>query len=262
VFGADALIEIDNNGYDDLARLTSDNCDSAWSQSFSYDAFGNIGKSGTISFQPTYNSAINHYATLPGGTPAYEANGNLTNDGFYTYKSFYHGEVSPAQKCANNQISAPAPNYGSGGGGGTPPKTATAPNGQRYTCPGQDFAYYGNWGGPGWSGGQTVPLETLTLQQQAALKPPIDAQDTAYQGHDYCYSATRVANHQTATCQGLTGGAAQGAATCDLQLEKNLLTVPLNVHTVGSLLLFPVHAAINMYQGAVSLYPYAFVGIP
>jgi hypothetical protein len=34
----------------------------------------------------------------------------------------YHGDVSPAQKCANNQISAPSPNYGSGGGGGTPPK--------------------------------------------------------------------------------------------------------------------------------------------
>ncbi len=74
-----------NNGYDDLARLVGDNCGSAWSQSFSYDAFGNLGKSGTISFQPTYNSATNHYATLPSGTPAYDANGNVTNDGFFTY---------------------------------------------------------------------------------------------------------------------------------------------------------------------------------
>jgi RHS repeat-associated protein len=86
-----------NNGYDDLARLTSDNCGSTWSQSFSYDAFGNIGKSGTISFQPTYNSATNHYATLPGGTPAYDTNGNVTNDGFYTYNWDAEGKNTQIQ---------------------------------------------------------------------------------------------------------------------------------------------------------------------
>jgi hypothetical protein len=68
---------------------------------------------------------------------------------------------------------------GSGaGGGGTadtaplnptpnPPTSGIAPNGQQFTCPG-DFAYYGDWGGPGWSGGETTPLEMLTPQQQGA----------------------------------------------------------------------------------------------
>jgi hypothetical protein len=45
-------------------------------------------------------------------------------------KSFYQKDVSPAQQCANNQISAPAPNYGSGsgGGGGTPAKSGNCPS--------------------------------------------------------------------------------------------------------------------------------------
>ncbi len=74
-----------NNSYDDLIRLTSNNCGSAWNQSFSYDAFGNIASSGSLSFQPTYNLATNQYSTIPGTTPSYDANGNITNDGFHTY---------------------------------------------------------------------------------------------------------------------------------------------------------------------------------
>ena len=40
-----------------------------------------------MSFAPTYttNPPTNRYATLPSGTPAYDANGNLTNDSFHTY---------------------------------------------------------------------------------------------------------------------------------------------------------------------------------
>jgi len=52
---------------------------------FTYDPFGNINKSGSISFQPTYNQATNQYSSLPSGTPTYDANGNLLTDGFHTY---------------------------------------------------------------------------------------------------------------------------------------------------------------------------------
>jgi len=38
------------------------NCGSAFSQTFSYDAFGNISKSGTYAFQPIYNIATNRFA--------------------------------------------------------------------------------------------------------------------------------------------------------------------------------------------------------
>jgi len=79
-----------NYTHDDLARLGNVNCGGSgkWNQAFSYDAFGNISKTGSgtgFSFQPTYTSSTNRYATLPNGTPAYDANGNLTNDSFHTY---------------------------------------------------------------------------------------------------------------------------------------------------------------------------------
>ena len=69
-------------GYDDLVRLSSAGCGATWSQTFSFDPFGNISKSGT--FQPTYNT-MNRYQTLPGFTPSYDASGNLLNDSFHQY---------------------------------------------------------------------------------------------------------------------------------------------------------------------------------
>ena len=41
--------------YDDLARLASVSCGSVWQQTFSYDAFGNITKAGSVIFNPGYN---------------------------------------------------------------------------------------------------------------------------------------------------------------------------------------------------------------
>lgn len=70
--------------YDDLTRLASVTCPSVWSQTFGYDAFGNIGKSGSVSFAPLYNQSTNQYQTLPVGTPSCDANGNLLTDGFHT----------------------------------------------------------------------------------------------------------------------------------------------------------------------------------
>ena len=67
--------------YDDLARVASVNCQlnpsntANWSQTFSFDPFGNIqktGNNGGTSFLPSYNSATNRYSTLPAGTPTYD----------------------------------------------------------------------------------------------------------------------------------------------------------------------------------------------
>jgi RHS repeat-associated protein len=71
--------------HDDLSRLSSANCGSVWSQTFGYDAFGNITKSGSSSFQPTYSSSTNRMVTLPGFTPTYDANGNVLTDSLHTY---------------------------------------------------------------------------------------------------------------------------------------------------------------------------------
>ncbi len=87
-----------NYFYDDLGRLggTDANgytvdCGSTWSQTFSYDAFGNIKKSGSSSFQPNYNA--NNQVSNLGFT--YDLNGNIKNDGTnaYTY-SVYNRPVT------------------------------------------------------------------------------------------------------------------------------------------------------------------------
>ena len=71
--------------HDDMSRIANANCGSPWSQTFSYDAFGNISKSGTVSFQPTYSYLTNHMTQVGSSTPTYDANGNATNDTAHTY---------------------------------------------------------------------------------------------------------------------------------------------------------------------------------
>jgi RHS repeat-associated protein len=80
-----------NNTYDDLARISGNNCGSVWAQTFSYDAFGNVTKSGSISWQPGYNASTNQY-TL-GGT-SYDANGDLKTDTFNTYTWDVYGDLA------------------------------------------------------------------------------------------------------------------------------------------------------------------------
>ena len=66
----------------DIAKA---NCGSPWSQTFSYDIFGNLSKSGTQSFQPTYSYLTNHMTQIGSSTPTYDANGNVTNDFLHSY---------------------------------------------------------------------------------------------------------------------------------------------------------------------------------
>jgi RHS repeat-associated protein len=78
--------------HDDLARIASANCGTAASQTFSYDPFGNISKSGSpYTFQPTYNSATNRFSSIPGASVSYDANGNVLADGSHTYAWNVHG---------------------------------------------------------------------------------------------------------------------------------------------------------------------------
>ncbi len=74
-------------GYDDVERLLNANCGSIWSQTFGYDAFGNIAKTGTSSFHPGYTSG-NHVIGF-----TYDGMGNVTNDGANTYT--YDAEGRP-----------------------------------------------------------------------------------------------------------------------------------------------------------------------
>jgi RHS repeat-associated protein len=73
--------------HDDLVRIATANCTStpAWSQTFSFDAFGNINKVGNSSFGATYSSSTNRMTTIGSSTPTYDSNGNVTNDFLHTY---------------------------------------------------------------------------------------------------------------------------------------------------------------------------------
>jgi len=71
--------------YDNLARLSGVTCGTSWGQSFTYDAFGNIKKSGTQSFLPTYSATTNQMTYTGAATPTYDSNGNLTYDGITNY---------------------------------------------------------------------------------------------------------------------------------------------------------------------------------
>lgn len=84
-----------------------------------------------------------------------------------------------------------------------------------------DFRYYGNWGGPGWTGGQRRPYENLTQVEITNLTPPIDAQDHCYMLHDVCYSRCRTRN-------GCVGGSNPNREqkkrenTCEANCDYNL----------------------------------------
>jgi RHS repeat-associated protein len=66
-------------------RIAVANCGSIWSQTFSYDAFGNINKTGNSSFGATYSPTTNRMTTIGTQTPSYDADGNVTNDFLHSY---------------------------------------------------------------------------------------------------------------------------------------------------------------------------------
>ncbi|MHB8753412.1 MAG: RHS repeat domain-containing protein [Candidatus Acidiferrales bacterium] len=67
--------------YDDLARIAGANCGAAFSGTYTYDAFGNITKSGTFLFQPGYNYQTNQMSS----GASYDGIGDVTSDSLHSY---------------------------------------------------------------------------------------------------------------------------------------------------------------------------------
>jgi RHS repeat-associated protein len=80
--------------YDDLRRLSTANCGTPWSQTFTYDPFGNISKSGTSSFIPGYSLTQNQFTSIPGRNVSYDGDGNLLTDNLNTYTWDAYGNMS------------------------------------------------------------------------------------------------------------------------------------------------------------------------
>ena len=69
-----------------MVRIASANCGSVAGQTFTYDPFGNIDKSGSPnSFSPVYTNTRNRIYTVGSTTAQYDNNGNVLNDGVNTY---------------------------------------------------------------------------------------------------------------------------------------------------------------------------------
>jgi RHS repeat-associated protein len=87
-------------GYDDLGRLLSDDCGSVWQQTFSYDQYDNITKSGSSAWNPGYYAANNHYSS----GASYDNSGNVTSDPSHTYKwdSFNKLQSIDSSSCGSN----------------------------------------------------------------------------------------------------------------------------------------------------------------
>jgi RHS repeat-associated protein len=86
-----------------------------------------------------------------------------------------------------------------------------------------DFPYYGNWGGGGWTGGQRERYEDLTPEQQNNLLPPADLQDECYKQHDLCYSQARTKNQPKNQCKGDDNPLAGQQEGDEIQCDKILL---------------------------------------
>jgi RHS repeat-associated protein len=80
--------------YDDLQRLSSSNCGAIWTQNFTYDAFGNITKTGNSQFMPGYSPTQNQFTSIPGRNVSYDGDGNLLTDNLNTYTWDVYGRMS------------------------------------------------------------------------------------------------------------------------------------------------------------------------
>ena len=80
--------------YDDLARLITDNCGSSlWSQTYSYDDYDNLTKTGNpgTSWIPGYNAANNRYLSIGA---IYDGDGRLQYDSINTYGWSPYGKMA------------------------------------------------------------------------------------------------------------------------------------------------------------------------
>jgi len=104
--------------HDDLARIQSVSCGpsnppngATWNQSFTYDAFGNVTKSGTITFAASYlltnGTTNNQEQSVSSCVPTYDTNGNLTRDCTFSPSNTYAWDSDANTVGVNLSSSAP-----------------------------------------------------------------------------------------------------------------------------------------------------------
>lgn len=94
-----------NYAYDDLNRISQDTCNNPnqpWSQTFTYDAFGNITKTGNDTWTPNYNNPSNNQYLSGWYGASYDGNGRLTNDTMNSYTWDTWGDLLSATPVGGN----------------------------------------------------------------------------------------------------------------------------------------------------------------
>ena len=82
---------------------------------------------------------------------------------------------------------------------------------------------YGNWGGPGWSGGEYVSDRRLTRWNVQ----PVDAMDAAFREHDMAY--------QTTACKSLADRVLVG-----MLWDTDVKGVWPNIYRIGAIIGFTI----------------------
>jgi RHS repeat-associated protein len=112
------------------------------------------------------------------------------------------------------------------------------------------WEYYGNWGGPDYTGGQNSSWDQMTPAEQNQALAAIDAQDACYEGHDKCYGDCRN-KYQCETARNCC------FSICDAILEGCLLsTNPFGgahwysgLNQAGATIIFPIKIVVNPFIG-------------
>ena len=91
-----------------------------------------------------------------------------------------------------------------------------------------DFHYYGNWGGPGYTGGMYTSWDLMSgWEREWALKnrQPIDDQDAAYMTHDICCGNARDACKRKETYHCREACLVKKLYKCDKDLKRELIEI-------------------------------------
>ena len=169
----------------------------------------------------------------------------------------FHGNVAASQN-GKNVPSTGAANVPGPGGYDGPFGSQVNPNPAPQNCSGwrnySCFYFYGNYGGPGWTGGQYAPNEWETYGDPfspgipAGLALPIDQQDVLYMNHDRSYSQARALGKFSYRMQLWT------QTMADFTLTQGLHDLPFEStptwdsysHALRAEILFPIHGAVKV----------------
>jgi RHS repeat-associated protein len=169
--------------------------------------------------------------------------------GWWGGGSSFHGNVAASQTGKNVPGMGVANVPGPGGYDGPFGQEVNSPTPSTCHFP-ECFPYYGNYGGPGWTGGQWAPWESLgdpfSPGIPSGLALPIDSEDALYMNHDRTYSQSRlIAANSFGERMAIQSGA-DFRLTYDLFFNNPAPVLSSEfAHGLGAIAVFPVQGSVK-----------------